>query len=230
METVGILCASDTELAPFLKMMDVCRTTEKAMLHFYEGRLRQIPAVAVYSGVCRVNAAIAAELLVEVFGVGTVVNAGTAGGIDPEARLFDTVIAEHAVYHDVAKDVLTEFHPWMPSPDFSSGGKLLSAARRYAETAAYPILFGTIATGERFVENRDRERIRQRFAPLAVDMETASAAHVCYVNRVPFVAVRSITDTGEDSGTEAFERNCERASEIAAEVTAGLLQAWAGTQ
>lgn len=230
METVGILCASDTELAPFLKMMDVCRTTEKAMLHFYEGRLRQIPAVAVYSGVCRVNAAIAAELLVEVFGVGTVVNAGTAGGIDPEARLFDTVIAEHAVYHDVAKDVLTEFQPWMPSPDFSSGGKLLSAARRYAETAAYPILFGTIATGERFVENRDRERIRQRFAPLAVDMETAGAAHVCYVNRVPFVAVRSITDTGEDSGTEAFERNCERASEIAAEVTAGLLQAWAGTQ
>ena len=92
METVGILCASDTELAPFLKMMDVCRTTEKAMLHFYEGRLRQIPAVAVYSGVCRVNAAIAAELLVEVFGVGAVVNAGTAGGIDPEARLFDTVI------------------------------------------------------------------------------------------------------------------------------------------
>jgi len=230
METVGILCASDTELAPFLKMMDVCRTTEKAMLHFYEGRLRQIPAVAVYSGVCRVNAAIAAELLVEVFGVGAVVNAGTAGGIDPEARLFDTVIAEHAVYHDVAKDVLTEFQPWMPSPDFSSGGKLLSAARRYAETAAYPILFGTIATGERFVENRDRERIRQRFAPLAVDMETAGAAHVCYVNRVPFVAVRSITDTGEDSGTEAFERNCERASEIAAEVTAGLLQAWAGTQ
>ena len=116
METVGILCASDTELAPFLKMMDVCRTTEKAMLHFYEGRLRQIPAVAVYSGVCRVNAAIAAELLVEVFGVGAVVNAGTAGDIDPEARLFDTVIAEHAVYHDVAKDVLTEFHPWMPSP------------------------------------------------------------------------------------------------------------------
>lgn len=230
METVGILCASDTELAPFLKMMDVCRTTEKAMLRFYEGRLRQIPAVAVYSGVCRVNAAIAAELLVEVFGVGAVVNAGTAGGIDPEARLFDTVIAERTVYHDVAKDVLTEFHPWMPSPDFSSGGKLLSAARRYAETAAYPILFGTIATGERFVENRDRERIRQRFAPLAVDMETAGAAHVCYVNRVPFVAVRSITDTGEDSGTEAFERNCERASEIAAEVTAGLLQAWAGTQ
>ena len=230
METVGILCASDTELAPFLKMMNVCRTTEKAMLHFYEGRLRQIPVVAVYRGVCRVNAAIAAELLVEVFGVGAVVNAGTAGGIDPEARLFDTVIAEHAVYHDVAKDVLTEFHPWMPSPDFSSGGKLLSAARRYAETAAYPILFGTIATGERFVENRDRERIRQRFAPLAVDMETAGAAHVCYVNRVPFVAVRSITDTGEDSGTEAFERNCERASEIAAEVTAGLLQVWAGTQ
>ena len=57
-------------------------------------------------------------------------------------------------------------------------------------------------------------------------METAAVAHVCYVNRVPFLAVRSITDTGEDSGVETFEENCARASELAAEITIGLLQGW----
>lgn len=165
MRKIGILCASDTELAPFLKNMEIRRITEKAMLRFHEGTLREIPAVAVYSGVCKVNAAIAAELL--------------------------------------------------------------SAARRYAKTATGPLLFGTIATGERFVENGDREHIRQKHNPLAVDMETASAAHVCYVNGVPFLAVRSVTDTGEDSGPEAFERNCERASGLAAEITAGILSLWA---
>lgn len=226
MKKVGILCASDTELAPFLELMEAGRVTEKAMLRFYEGTIGGIPAAAVYSGVCKVNAAIAAELLAEVFGVDAVINAGTAGGIDPRVRLFDTVVAERSVYHDVAGDILTEFHPWLPSAYFPSDSGLLSAAKTYAKTARHPILFGTIATGELFVENKDRERICQNCAPLAVDMETAGAAHVCYVNRVPFLAVRSITDTSGDSGAGAFERNCARASEIAAEVTVGLLRAW----
>ena len=227
MKKAGILCASDTELAPFLKVMEVSRVTEKAMLKFYEGRIQGIPAVAAYSGVCKVNAAVAAELLIEVYGADAVINAGAAGGIDPQIQVFDTVVAERAVYHDVAKDILTEFHPWMPSVYFSSDEDLLSAARKYAGTARHPVVFGTIATGEAFIENEGRERLRRRYAPLAADMETAGAAHVCYVNQVPFLAVRTVTDTDEESGAEAFERNCERACEIAAEVTAGLLREWA---
>ncbi len=226
MKRIGILCASDTELTPFLKCMRVCQIREKPMLRFYEGTIYQIPVVAVYSGVCKVNAAIAAELLIEDFSVDAVINAGTAGGIDPNVRLFDTIIAERSVYHDTAGDILTEFHPWMPSSSFPSDGELLSKGRKYAETSKYPVLFGTIATGERFIENEDRDRIRRAYSSLAVDMETAAAAHVCYVNGVPFLAVRSITDTGGDDGEAAFEKNCERASEIAAEVTMGLLREW----
>ena len=226
MKKVGILCASDTELAPFWEVMETGRVTERALLKFYEGTMGNVQVAAVYSGVCKVNAAIAAELLIERFAVDALINAGTAGGMDPGVKLFDTVIAERSVYHDVAEDILTEFHPWMPTVYFPSDEGLLSAARKYAETAENPILFGTIATGEVFVENEDRERICKSYNPLAVDMETAAAAHVCCANHVPFLAVRSVTDTGEDSGAEAFERNCERASRLAAEVTAGLLRNW----
>lgn len=226
MKKVGILCASDTELAPFLKTMEVRRVTEKTRLKFYEGTIGKIYVIAAYSGVCKVNAAIAAELMIEVFNADAVVNAGVAGGMDPKIKLFDTVVAERLVYHDMAQDILTEFHPWMPSVYFPSDEGLLSAARNYAEAAEYPVFFGTIATGEQFIETKGRERILQAHRPLAVDMESAAVAHVCYVNRVPFLAVRSITDTGEDSGVETFEENCARASERAAEITIGLLQAW----
>lgn len=226
MKKTGILCASDTELAPFLKAMEVRRVTEKTRLKFYEGTIGKIYVIAAYSGVCKVNAAIAAELMIEVFGADTVINAGVAGGMDPKIKLFDTVVAERLVYHDMAQDILTEFHPWMPSVYFPSDEGLLSAARNYAEAAEYPVFFGTIATGEQFIETKGRERIFQAHRPLAVDMESAAVAHVCYVNRVPFLAVRSITDTGEDSGVETFEENCARASERAAEITIGLLQAW----
>lgn len=135
-------------------------------------------------------------------------------------------VAERSAYHDVAGDILTEFHPWMPLVYFPSDKGLLSATGRYAESAEYAIRFGAIVTGELFVENKDRGRILCKHGPLAVDMETAAAAHVCYVNGVPFLSVRTVTDTGGDSGPEAFERNCERTSEITAEVAKGLLRAW----
>ena len=226
MKKVGILCASDTELAPFLQELEVVRSTEKAMLKFWEGNIRKIPVVAVYSGVCRVNAAIAAELLIECFGVDGIVNAGTAGGMAPRAKLFDTVVAERSVYHDVAEDILTEFHPWMPSVYFPADRGLLSAAEKYAKAQDIPLWFGTIATGEMFVSGKGRERLCQAYAPLAVDMETAGAAHVCYVNSVPFLAVRSITDTAEGSREADFEANCEKASAIAAKAVLGLLREW----
>jgi len=226
MKRVGILCASDTELAPFLEAMEVDRVTEKALLRFHEGTIREIPVVAVYSGVCKVNAAIAAELLIEVFSVDAVVNAGTAGGLDPKVRLFDTVIAERSVYHDVAEDILTDFHPWLPSVWFPCGPGLLALARQAAERleAERRVFFGRMVTGEHFVEWEARERLAAAWAPLSADMESAAAAHVCYVNRTPFLSVRTITDTREQDGTASFEENCAQAAQLSAEFVREMLR------
>lgn len=220
MHRIGIVCAGDTELAPFLMYMKNPNITKKAMLKFYEGTIRRVDVVAVCSGVCKVNAAIAAQLLIEVFHVNMVISAGTAGGIQESVKLFDTVIAEQTAYHDVANDILTDFHPWMPSIYFQTDRELLDAAKEFSLTSRFPIRFGTIVTGESFIEGKERERIRAKFAPLAVDMETASVAHVCYVNRIPFIAFRTITDTAAHNGLENFESNCERASQISADIVA----------
>lgn len=80
MKKIGILCASDTELAPFLNYIRNYKITEKAMLKFYEGIMKQVDVVAVYSGVCKVNAAVAAQLLIDVYHVDCIINGGTAGG------------------------------------------------------------------------------------------------------------------------------------------------------
>ena len=66
MKKAGILCASDTELAPFLRTMDIHRITEKAMLKFYEGTLRQVPDTAVYSGVVKLTGSPSASVRVPV--------------------------------------------------------------------------------------------------------------------------------------------------------------------
>lgn len=56
---IGIVCATDDELAPFLSMIDNCNIIKKAMLKFYEGEIDGMQVVTLFSGVCKVNAAIA---------------------------------------------------------------------------------------------------------------------------------------------------------------------------
>lgn len=219
----GIICAADTELAPFLPHIEDVTVTERAMLRFYEGTINGVAVVAVYSGVCKVNAAIAAQVLIDHYTVNAMVNAGTAGGIDQKVALFDTVISTQAVYHDVAKEILTEFHPWMESIYFQADAKFLEIAKEIAHEN-HAVHLGCMATGEKFIEDHMREAIMQTYAPLSVDMETASIAHVCYANHIPFIAVRSITDTAEHAGLEHFERNCKKASHTAKDVVLTFLQ------
>ncbi|HIV34728.1 MAG TPA: hypothetical protein IAA11_05665 [Candidatus Blautia intestinigallinarum] len=57
-----------------------------------------------------------------------------------------------------------------------------------------------------------------------INVETASVAHVCYVNQIPFLSVRCITDTPQHSGVENFEENCAKASSIAKDITVALLK------
>ncbi len=222
---IGILCAGDDELAPFLPEIEGCTIQEKAMLKFYEGKLAGVQIVALYSGVCKVNAAIAAQILIETFHVDAVINSGTAGAISPELDILDTVISTKAAYHDVEPTILTEFHPWMDSEFFHADEKLIELSKAAVRRLGLPhrVVWGTMVTGEAFIEDSGRQAIRDRYAPLSVDMETAAIAHVCFAYSIPFLAIRSITDTAAHSGQENFENNCLNASKIAKDISVALL-------
>lgn len=222
----GIICASDSEVAPFLPIIDECKITEKAMLKFYEGTINGIEVVALFCGVCKVNAAIAAQILIDTYGIDIIINAGTAGGMNPKLEIFDSVISTEAAYHDVAPDILTEFHPWLESVYFKSDQGLLDLTHKAIEkiNTEGKVYWGRMVTGETFIEDEGRQKINEQFAPLTVDMETASIAHVCYVNSTPFISIRCVTDTATNSGTEHFEENCKKASVIAKDITAALLK------
>ena len=225
-EKIGIICAGDRELEPFLKEIEVNELVEKAMLKFYEGKLCGFEVVILFCGVCKVNAAIASQILIDTFNVKKIINAGTAGGMDPRLKIFDTVISTEVAYHDVEKGILTEFHPWMKSVYFEADKKMLKAAKEAAAKihTKGKIYFGRMVTGEAFITDDGRKQIIDEFNPLSVDMESASIAHVCYVNKIPFIAIRTITDTAEHSGSAAFEENLKESSIITKEVTKALLQ------
>lgn len=222
---IGIICAGDDELTPFLSIIDKCHITKRAMLQFYEGQINGIDVAALFSGVCKVNAAIAAQILIDIYGVNLIINSGTAGGMNPELEIFDTAISTETCYYDVAEDILTEFHPWMESIYFKADSKLIKASKKAVSKMDLTgkVFWGRMVTGEAFVTDEGRQRINDTFAPLTVDMETASIAHVCYVNNIPFISIRCVTDTASHSGIHHFEENCAKASIIAKNITESLI-------
>ena len=222
---VGIICAGDEEVAPFLPIIDGCQISEKAMLKFYEGRINGVDIVTLFSGVCKVNAAVATQILIDTYGVNIIINAGVAGGMDEELNIFDSVISTEVAYHDVAPDILTEFHPWLENVFFKADPQLLKLSRKAVESLDMEgkVYWGRMVTGETFIADDGRQTINEHFSPLSVDMETASIAHVCHVNSIPFISIRSITDTATHSGVGHFEENCPKASNIAKDITVALL-------
>lgn len=222
---VGIICACDRELEPFIPHISNRIISERAMLRLIEGNIGGVQVAAVYSGVCKVNAAIASQILIDIYGVNAIINAGAAGGMDTRLDIFDTVVCTNTAYHDVDDEILTEYHPFMQSSFFSSDDLLLTISKEMIQEAesGHRVYWGRMVTGEQFIDHEKREEINAAYAPLSVDMESASIAHVCYVNRIPFIAIRTITDTADHSGVDNFDKNCGIASEIAKEITLKLL-------
>ena len=221
---IGILCAGDNELTPFLPHIEDCKTETHALLTFYTGRLEEQPVVLLYSGVCKVNAAIAAQLLIDRFSVDAILNAGTAGGMDTRLDLFDTAVTTEVCYHDVAPDILTDFHPWLKSVWMPTDPMLLALCRRAATSFPGRVFFGRTVCGESFITDAGRADIQKTYAPLTADMESGAVAQVCHANGVPFLTIRTVTDTAAHSGIENFEKNCARAVGIAADLTLALLR------
>ncbi|MDO4589922.1 MAG: 5'-methylthioadenosine/S-adenosylhomocysteine nucleosidase [Slackia sp.] len=222
---IGIVCATKTEVTPFVERLDHARVARHALVDVYEGVFAGVDVVLACCGVGKTNAAMVSQMLIDRYGVDTLVNAGTAGGMDPSLELFDIVVSTTCSHHDVdAFMVLVDSYPYYPSGVFAADEALVSAARAAAARATSPVKFGAMVSGEQFIDDTQRAGIMERHHPFAVDMESAALAQTCFANGVRFVSVRGITDTAEHDGFGNYEINNDRASRAACDFTALLIE------
>lgn len=204
MSKIGILCACEKEVTPYIANMYDINTSEFAMHTFYSGKIKDVDVVAVFSGCGKINAAITAQQLIDKYGVDTIIFSGIAGGMTENTNTFDTVVCTASEFRDTNNEIYSDF-PIMENPIFYADKHLCEIARNAAMQVDWKIHFGLATTGDIFTKNISPD-------VLCIDMETAAAAHTCYMCNIPFIAIRSISDNSIDKGQEAINRNFDKAA------------------
>ncbi|MBZ9623803.1 5'-methylthioadenosine/adenosylhomocysteine nucleosidase [Clostridium sp. FP2] len=211
---IGVIGPTEKEIMPFINKISNKKLSEYSMLKFYSGIYAGVEVVSVFCGVCKVNAAIATQLLISKFEVTHIILTGVAGALNKQLEIGDIVISSEVAYHDVSPGILTEYHPWMEDIYFRPDVELLklceNVSKSFSITSKCHV--GRIITGEAFITNNERESLIEKFNPLCVDMESASVAHTCYVNNIPFIIIRSVSDGANENASETFAINIEMAA------------------
>lgn len=211
---IGILGPTEREIMPFVSKIENKELQKHAMVNFYTGKYENTEVVAAFSGVCKVNAAIVTQIMIDKFDVTHFILTGVAGGLDERLKIGDIVIANEIAYHDVKEEILTEYHPWMEDIYFKTDNTMAQELIDISKSTylANKCHIGRIITGEAFITENERDKLIDKFKPLCVDMESAAVAHVCYANSIPFIVIRSISDFANENGSESFESNMEAAA------------------
>lgn len=228
-DVIGIIGAMEEEVESLHKEMEVDQTKKQNGLTFYKGVLDNQEIVVVRSGVGKVNAAMTSQILVDEFGVDALINTGVAGGPKPKLDIGDIVISTQTVQHDMNadnKDKAGEI-PRMDKTFFKADPALVKLAQKSTNELPEEInvYTGTIATGDQMVtDDKKSHRIANRFDAWAIEMEGAAIGQVAYLNDIPYVVIRSISDTAGNEGIELYNNFKDEAAENAVKMIRGILK------
>lgn len=233
MTKIGIIGAMELEVEQLKKEMAVSAVVKKAGMAFYEGTLNGASVVVVRCGIGKVNAAICTQILADVFWVSHVINTGVAGSLNPGLDIGDILISRDALHHDMDATIFGYQPgevPQMGFQAFQADEKLMTLAKEACEKANPDIraMYGRVVSGDQFISSKEtKERLISQFQGDCTEMEGASIAQAAYLNSLPFVIIRAISDKADDSAQmdyPAFETAAAKHSAaLVSEMVKGIL-------
>lgn len=230
MKKIGIIGAMEVEVASLKSAMKVSRILKKAQMEFFEGELEGCQAVVVRSGIGKVNAAVCTQILADEFGVDGVINTGIAGSLRAEINIGDIVLSTDVLHHDM--DATGFGYPLgqIPQMDvfsFEADAQMRKLAKEVCEEVnpEIRVFEGRIVSGDQFVSSREvKDRIKENFDGYCTEMEGVAIAQTAYLNQIPFVIIRAISDKADDSATMDYPTFEKQAVEHSVRLTRGFLK------
>ena len=210
MKKIGIIGAMDEEVNKVKEQMEDVNINSIASMNFYEGILKGSPLVVVRSGIGKVNAAICSQILVDRYGVDLVINTGVAGSLRSEIDIADIVLSTDALQHDMdatgfgyERGVI----PRMEQSIFRADENLIEMAKNVCKEDL-PLLgvhVGRIVSGDQFVSDSDKkEWLVKTFDGYCTEMEGAAIAQAAYLNNIPFLIIRAVSDKADNSAEMTY--------------------------
>ena len=204
---IGIIGAMESEVAAFKEEIEIEEVREAAGMSFCAGRLCGKEVAVVQSGIGKVNAAVCAQILVDDFKADTVINTGIAGSLKAEINIGDIVVSTDLVHHDM--DAVNFGYPLgqIPQMDtfsFKADERLVELAEKacHEVNPEIQVFRGRIVSGDQFIADKAvKNRITENFQGYCTEMEGAAIAQAAYLNDVPFVVLRAISDKADDSAS-----------------------------
>ncbi len=202
---IGIIGAMDLEIATLKEKMTIVSTKTVASMEFCEGTLNEVPVVIVKCGIGKVNAGICVQILHDLFAVTHVINTGVAGSLRAEINIGDIVVSTDALQHDM--DVTPLGYkvgqiPQIPVFSFEADKALADAAMTACRQVNQDIqvFSGRVVSGDQFISSKETKNfLIQTFDASCTEMEGAAIAQAAYLNALPFVIIRAISDKADDS-------------------------------
>ncbi|HIU75171.1 MAG TPA: 5'-methylthioadenosine/adenosylhomocysteine nucleosidase [Candidatus Pelethocola excrementipullorum] len=215
MNLIGIIGAMEEEVANLKEHMTEVSVTTKASMEFNKGKLNGKDVVVVRCGIGKVNAGICTQILVDDYKVDAIINTGIAGSLKNEINIGDIVVSTDALQHDVDA---TNFGypkgqiPRMDVLSFPADEQLAELAQEVCREVnpEISVFAGRVVSGDQFISDKDvKNRIISDFGGFCTEMEGAAIAQGAYLNHIPFVVLRAISDKADDSASvdyPTFER------------------------
>jgi adenosylhomocysteine/aminodeoxyfutalosine nucleosidase len=226
---LAIMGAMEEEIEPLLANFSNIKVTEFANNKYYEVNYNGIDIVIAYSKIGKVFASLTATTMIEKFGCNKLLFSGVAGAINPSLKIGDLIVATKLCQHDLDITAFGHPHGYVPGGAvyIEANKELIQIASEVAIDKKIKLQEGIIATGDQFVANEERKNwIGSTFKADALEMEGASVAVVCNALDVPFLILRSISDSADmDAGfsfDEFLKSSASRSAEFIIEVVKRL--------
>lgn len=205
MNTIGIIGAMDIEIEGIKSITNVISVKNIAGMNFALGSLEGKNVVIAQCGVGKVNAAVCTQIMADMYGVDCVINVGVAGGLAKGLEIGNVVISSDVCQHDMDVTGLgysVGVIPDMETSLFEADEAMIDAARKALMECGIKGMIGRVAGGDVFVcSNELKDKISNTFGACCCEMEGGAIAQVCYLNKLPFVIIRAISDSADDSGS-----------------------------
>lgn len=204
---IGIIGAMDEEVTQLKNKMKQVTITKKAGMDFYSGNFGDRSVVIVRSGIGKVNAGICTQVLVDEFHASAIINTGIAGSLNNDINIGDIVLSTDALQHDVdavAFGYNLGVIPRMETSIFKADENLLTKAESLCKKVNpdISVFTGRIVTGDQFIASKDqKDRLVTNFSGFCTEMEGAAIAQAAYLNQIPFLIIRAISDKADNSAT-----------------------------